>query len=326
MSTTILLLAGVLVSLVGLSLAADAFVKNSSLIAKALRVSPLVVGVVLMGFGTSLPELAVSVQSALGGSGDLALGNIVGSNVVNMTIVLGIGAMISVMFVSGGVVRREAAYGTVATLLYGAGIIALGTFGGIGPRLLVGLVLVGFGGIAVMVQLRSARSDRATADEFVVEVASEMAELHNGSRSSLIAKCVVSLVLLVAAAQLLVFSATGLATEIGLSEVVVGVLLLALGTSLPELASTIAAARKREHDLVVGNLWGSTLFNASFVGGAALLAGPAPTVALWVVAVPAAIALLAWAITATNLRIVRWEGAVLVSVGMAATAALVLVQ
>ena len=153
-----------------------------------------------------------------------------------------------------------------------------------------------------------------------------MGHLEGASKSKLMVKSILFLAGLVAAGQALVITAEGFADFIQLSPVVTGIVLLAVGTSLPELASVVVAARKNEHELIVGNLWGSTLFNASFVGGASLLAGAAASVAWWVVALPVAIASLAWALTSHELNVKRWEGFLLVVLGLVSAVVLVVLQ
>jgi cation:H+ antiporter len=310
-----------LVSLVGLSVFAGKFVGNAARISKSFHISPVIVGVVLMGFGTSLPELFVSGQAVLSGSPELALGNIVGSNTVNLSVVLGVGALFTTLYVTSMTVRREALFGLISTFIYAIVVLFISS----GPiRFLGATLLLGFGAFAIWEQFN--RHKRAPAedepDEFVIEVEEELAQVPPRSNAYLAATSVIFLIGLVASAQLLVMSAEGVALRIGLSELVIGVLLLALGTSLPELASVIVSARKGEHELIAGNLWGSTLFNSTMVGGISVLLGSGPQVSWWVVAVPVFVAAIAWTATAHGLKIVRWEGAVLIGVGVLATAVL----
>lgn len=281
-----------------------------------------------MGFGTSLPELFVGVQAALGGDTELALGNIVGSNVANLSVVLGVGAIITPLYAAGRVVRREATYGVLSTLFYAAAMLfgAITVFAGFPNRAPLALALISFGGFVIWRQLKEAKTQRVQTDEFTVETKKELESIHNGSTTKLVIKTVVGLVGLVVAAQILVTSATGIAETIGMSQIAIGVLLLALGTSLPELGAVIAGARHGEHDLILGNLWGSTLFNATIVGGATLLAGNAPQISWWVVVLPAAVATLAWTLTLSKEKIVRWEGVLLILMGIVATLFLVLGQ
>jgi cation:H+ antiporter len=310
-------------SLAGLSLSAGKFVGNAARISKSFHVSPVVVGVVLMGFGTSLPELFVSAQAVLSGSPELALGNIVGSNTVNLSLVLGVGAVFTTLYVTSMTVRREALFGLISTGLYG--FVMLFVASGV-IRFVGAAALLGFGAFAIWEQFN--RHHRTPAeeepDDFVIEVEEELDKLPAKSNAYLIVTSVIFLVGLVASAQFLVMSAEGVALRIGLSELVIGVLLLALGTSLPELASVIVSARNGEHELIAGNLWGSTLFNSALVGGVSVLLGPGPQVNWWVVGIPVLVALFAWAATANGLKIVRWEGIVLVGVGFVATAALLI--
>lgn len=305
MPAMILATLGVVVGLAVLTYASDHFVIGAARIAAALRLSPIVVGAVVIGFGTSTPELLVSTLAAARGSIDLAVGNIVGSNVVNITLVLGVAALVATIPVRATVLRREAPLSLAATVLF-----ALFVQGGL--TALEGAMLAVLLVVSLVMIVRSARSKdpvlTAQADEYVARTDVSV------PRESL--RTLVALVAVLGAAQLLVVNATGIARELGISEGFIGLTVIAVGTSLPELATSIQAARKGETDLLVGNLLGSNLFNAAAVGAATAFAGAGqaidPSVGRTGVVVMVVVGALATVLMATSRRIVRWEGVVLV--------------
>jgi cation:H+ antiporter len=307
------------VGVVALALVADWFVSVAARLADHLGLSAVIIGVVVMGFGTSLPEMVVSAFASARGAGGIAVGNVVGSNVVNVTAVLGIAALIAPLVVRGSVVRREAPLALATVAAFAVAIPA-----STGGRGLAALVLVVIGGASLAVLFQGARTE--ADDPFGEEVAAEVhaAEARVGDESTLRlgVLTVVGLAALVAASQVLLVGAEGVADLIGLSPTATGVLLLAVGTSLPELAATVAAARAGEGDLIVGNLWGSNLFNATFVGAAALAAGPLPATPAWVLAAPVVVGVVALATMVTGACVTRWEGTGLVVLGVGCAIAL----
>jgi cation:H+ antiporter len=306
---------------VAIALVADRFVGAAARLADRLGVSALIIGVVVMGFGTSLPEAVVSAGAAARGEGAAAIGNVVGSNVVNVTVVLGIAAVITPIAIRGSVVRREAPLAIVAMLAY-AIAVPVATTSRVVPA--VTLAVIGTGSLVIL--LRSSRDPASMEDPFATEVADEVhhAEERKGPEplGRLGVVTVAWLAALVIASQVLLLGAEGVADVVGLSQTATGVLLLAVGTSLPELAATIAASRAGESDLIVGNLWGSNLFNATWVGAAAMIAGPVPSTPLWILVVPIGAGALAWLFTASSRFIQRIEGVVLLIAGAALTLAL----
>ena len=307
----LLAIAGVVAGLIALTIAADHFVLGAARLAGVLRLSPVVIGAVVIGFGTSAPEIVVSGLAAAQGSVDLGVGNVIGSNVANLTLVLGTAALLTPIVVVSPVLRREAPLSLLAVLLF-AVLVRDGLSLVDGALLAAALI----GSLTIIV--RSARG----GDE---ELTSEVAEYLDGTTPSPAREWTrtgIGLVVTVAAAQLLVVSATTIATQLGLSEGFVGLTIVAIGTSLPELATAVQAARRRELDLIVGNLLGSNLFNAGAVGATLAFIGPGqvadPAVmgpALLLMVVVAAVATL---FMATGRVVQRWEGAVLL-VGYLAT-------
>ncbi len=259
---------GVVLGLALLTVAADQFVVGATRIAARLRVSTVVIGAVVIGFGTSAPELVVSVLAGLQGSLDLAVGNIVGSNVANLSLVLGVAALISPVTVSSPVLRREAPLSLGLVLLFGL-LLQTGTLTLLdGALLFTGLVA------ALSITLFSARRPGAPGAPVAVDSVQEF--LGTGARLSLpreSTRTLLGLLGTLGAAQLLVVSATTVARELGLSEAFIGLTVVAIGTSLPELATAVQAARRDETDLLIGNLLGSNVFNSGAVAAAAAVAG-----------------------------------------------------
>lgn len=291
----------VLIGIALLARAADAFVEGAANVAGSLRISPVVIGAVLIGFGTSLPELLVSGLAATDGNLDLGVGNIVGSNVANLTLVLGAAALIVPLSVSRPVLAREAPLSLLAVLLF-----AYFTAGGLvrweGVVLLVGLVLV-LSWICL------------AGREEVIE-GLQLGEDH--SLTYQLVETALGLAGTVVGAQFLVWGALGVAEAADLSGGLVGFTLVAIGTSLPELVTAVAAARRNETELILGNLLGSNVFNSLAVGGviAVVGSGSLDDEALATVGVVgmAIVAFLAWSFMVTRRRIHRVEAVVLLSV------------
>jgi cation:H+ antiporter len=303
---------GIVLGLALLTVAADQFVVGATRIAARLRVSTVVIGAVVIGFGTSAPELVVSVLAGLQGSLDLAVGNIVGSNVANLTLVLGIAALISPVAVSSPVLRREAPMSLALVLLLGL-LLQSGTLTRLdGVLLFTGLV------IALSIILWSASRSRDVAALPTADAVQEF--LGSGGRLSLPRESIrtaLGLLGTLGAAQLLVVSASTVARELGLSEAFIGLTVVAVGTSLPELATAVQAARRQETDLLIGNLLGSNLFNSGAVAAAAAFAGagqplgPSITGAGTVLMV--GVATLATLFMVTGRQVHRFEGLVLLT-------------
>jgi cation:H+ antiporter len=301
----LLSITGIVAGLLLLTYAADRFVTGSARIAVRLRLSPVVIGAVVIGFGTSAPEMVVSGIAAGRGSLDIAVGNIVGSNVANLSLVLGGAALLMAIPVGSTTLRREMPISLAATLLF-AVLVQDGLTRPEGLLLAVALV------VALATILVAARSGDlamvAEVDEF----------LEDGGGTSLgreAARTLLGLALTMAAAQVLVVAASDIAGRFGLAEGFVGLTIVAIGTSLPELATSIQAARKGETDLIVGNLLGSNIFNSLAVSAVAALIGPGlvrdAELTGQAVLLMVGISLLATLFMLTRRRVVRWEGTVL---------------
>lgn len=238
---------------------ADKFVDGAANTSKVLGVPPLVIGMIVIGFGTSAPEMVVSAFAALQGNPGLALGNAFGSNITNIALVLGLSALLLPMTVSSGVLRRELPMLLGVTLLAGFQILD-----GEISRIDAIILLVVFAGVLMW----TVRQNGGTDDK----LAADTSEGHLSEATSLkqsIAWLVVGLVLLILSSRLLVWGAVEIATGLGVDDLIIGLTIVALGTSLPELAAALVAVRRNEHDLALGNLIGSNLFNTLAVVGLA---------------------------------------------------------
>ncbi|MGM0518004.1 MAG: calcium/sodium antiporter, partial [Pseudomonadota bacterium] len=239
---------------------ADRFVEGAAATAKQLGMSPLLIGMVIMGFGTSAPEMVVSVMAAMDGNPGIALGNAYGSNIANIALILGFTALLAPILVHSQVIRRE-----LPILLAVTAVAAIQVFDGQITRIeaiVLLVLLVGLLGWNIY------QGRRGQVDPLGGEVEQELAS-HPMPMKKAIMWVVVGLVLLVASSRLLVWGAVDIAQFFGVSDLVIGLTVVAIGTSMPELASSIAALRKNEHDMVLGNVIGSNLFNTLAVVGLA---------------------------------------------------------
>ena len=289
------LVAGIII----LTFAADHFVEGAVSVADVLNISPVVVGALVIGFGTSLPEMLVSGVAAVQGDADLGVGNVVGSNVANLTLVLGVAALISVISIDSLTRRRELPLCVGAVLLF-AVLVQDGFRRWEGIVLAVGLVLT-LGWL-----LRNAH-------DHDLESPAQTHEGQSALKSSV--RTVLGLAGTVGGAWLLVDGGTSLADELGLTGGFVGLTLVAIGTSLPEMVTAVVAARKGETDLIIGNLLGSNIFNSLAVGAVLGLLGPGPledaSLAGLATIVMIGVVLIAAIFLYTGGRVVRWQAATL---------------
>jgi cation:H+ antiporter len=305
--------AGMVIGLALLAFASDWFVVGAARVATMLRVPAVVVGAIVIGFGTSAPEMLVTILASARGEASLAVGNVVGSNLANLTLVLGTAALIAPIIVSSRTLRREAPLSTAAVCLFGAALLA-GLTTVTGVLLLVTLAIVLF--VVVRTAVQSRRSDEA-------ELQFEVAEYEDAATSGLsreVGRSAIGLGGTLLGAQLVVSSALSVAQGLGLSEGFVGLTIVAIGTSLPELVTAIQGARRGEHDLVVGNVLGSNLFNSLAAGG--LIGVVAGTVTaegrmIWSLALMVGVALFVGLVMVWRRTLRRIEAAVLL-VGYAA--------
>ena len=300
-----------IVGLVVLSLAADQFVRGAARLAVVLRLAPIVVGAVVVGFGTSAPEMLVSALAAANGRLDIGVGNIIGSNVANISVVLGAASFVAVVPVSSSVVRRDAAVSVAAVVIF-----ALLLQGGLG-RLEGVLLLAALGAWFVLI-LRGARTGDSEAD---MDDLSEIVGEDPPALGIETVRTVVSLALVAGSAYILVEGAVRVAEALNLSGGFVGYTLVAVGTSAPELVTALAAARQRQTDLLVGNLLGSNVFNSLAVGGVIGLVGPGPVgdVTLQTLGslMMVVICVVSWVAMAIGRRVSRIDGGVLLGLWVA---------
>jgi cation:H+ antiporter len=288
-----------------MAVAADQLVVGASRVAARLRIAPVVVGVVVIGLGTSSPEFLVAGLAAARGEVALGLASLVGSNIVNVTLVLGFAALIAPVAVASSTVRREAPMSVAGVVIFAVAVA-------LGLGVVAGVVLAVAAVVAMWLLIRVARiTDEpppATVTTLVSRPVRPVAET---------VRVVVGLAGTLAGAQLLVVNAAEIAGELGVSSEVIGFTLVAIGTSLPELVTAVQAQRRRESDLLVGNLLGSNLFN-SLAGGAvvALSAGPDPEFRLGIglLAVMVGISVLAWVLLWKGYRASRKDAVVLLVV------------
>ncbi|GHE19682.1 calcium/sodium antiporter [Halomonas urumqiensis] len=255
----------VLAGLILLVWSAERFVDGAAATSSHLGLSPLLIGMLVIGFGTSAPELVVSALAAGQGNPGLALGNAYGSNIANIGLILGLVAIISPLAVHSSVVRRELPVLGAVTLLSAALM-----WGGVIGRL-EGVLLLVLLATFIAVSIYRARNDGGDAlgTDTAESLASHPIPLARG-----IVWTVVGLLLLVVSSRILVWGAVEIALGFGVSDLIIGLTVVAVGTSLPELASSISALRRNEHDLVVGNVVGSNLFNTLGVVGLAAVITP----------------------------------------------------
>jgi cation:H+ antiporter len=244
---------------------ADRFVIGAAALARNLGVPPLLIGLTIVGFGTSAPEIVVSVMAALEGNPGIAVGNAVGSNIANIALILGTTALIAPLAVQSDILRRE--YPLLLAISVGAFLLLLdGDLDRVdGTVLLGGLVL----SMYLLVRIGLNRRDN---DPLVAEIEGEIPAGMGAAAAT--GWFIVGLVLLVVSSRLLVWGAVEIATALGVSDLIIGLTIVAIGTSLPELAASIASALKKEHDLAIGNVVGSNIWNLLAVLSAPGLLAP----------------------------------------------------
>ncbi|WP_126174294.1 calcium/sodium antiporter [Altericroceibacterium xinjiangense] len=305
-----------LLGLVLLIAGGELLVRGAVRIAERLGLSPMLIGLTVVGMGTSMPELAASVQASLAGSPGIAVGNIVGSNLANLLLILGAAALISPIAVARGPLWRDGGVGIAAVLA----LIAAGWSVGLG-RLAGALFLVAMAGYIFYAYRQErlagphgAAHDRAMAVESV-DSALVPHSPPSGQLLTAILLFLAGLALVVGGGMLLVNAAIAIAGSLGVSDEVIGLTVVAVGTSFPELVTSAVAAFRRQGDIALGNVLGSSIYNVLFIGGVTGLVAPGEVPAsilgfdLWLLLTVSTLAmLLAW----TGGRLSRREGAVLV--------------
>ncbi len=302
-----------------LVLGAEWLIKGASRLAAASGISPLVIGLTVVAYGTSAPEVAVSVKSAWLGQADLAMGNVVGSNIFNVLFVLGASALIAPLLVSSQLIRTD------VPIMVGLSVLTLvfALDGSIG-RLDGAILVAGAIGYTVFQVRQSRKESAAIKDEYAKEFGPG-----RSSAAVNLAYVVVGLALLVLGARWLVAGAVAFATALGVSELIIGLTIVAAGTSLPEVATSVLASIRGERDIAVGNVVGSSIFNILAVLGLGSLVAPdglpvASSLLRFDLLVMIAVAIACLPIFASGAVIARWEGALFLGYYAAYTAYLIL--
>jgi len=254
----LLSIAAIILGLVLLVWSADRFVEGAAASAKQMGVSTLIIGITIIGFGTSAPEIGVSIVAVLEDTPNLAIGNALGSNIANIGLILGVTAILVPIPVASRLLKTE-----FPVLLFATAAMAwcLSDLR-LGPG--EGVLLLGLLALTLFVLIREHRKhpvDYAKADHETEEMVHEM------SVAAAIGSLLLGLVVLVGSSKLLVWGATDIALSFGISELIIGLTIVALGTSLPELAASMASLKKGQPDLAIGNVIGSNLFNSLAVIG-----------------------------------------------------------
>jgi len=261
----LLFFSALIAGLVLLLWSADKFVDGGAASAKHLGVPTLLIGILIIGFGTSAPEMLVSLIAALDGNPQLALGNAFGSNITNIALIIGATAVVAPIVVHSRIISKELPLVLIITLASGWMV-----YDGVLSFLEGSLLLLGFG---MLIFWSIYGGLKARADSFSCEVDRDIQEHEMGLKESLF-WLFAGIVLLIASSKLLVWGAVGIATALGVSDLVIGLTIVALGTSLPELSSCIVAVKKKEYDLALGNIVGSNMFNILAVIGISATIAP----------------------------------------------------
>ncbi|NLS12399.1 calcium/sodium antiporter [Vibrio sp. SM6] len=297
-----------IVGLILLVWSADKLVFGSAALARNMGISPLVIGMTILAMGSSAPEMMVSATAALDGNTDTAVGNVIGSNIANIAFILGVTALVKPLAISSAVVRRELPLMLAVTVL--SGLLLWNNFLGFYEGVLLLLFFAAF----LIIMLKVSRSEQPNGDPLLEEHEAEIPQgVSNGKAAFWV---VVGLIFLPIAASLLVDNAVIIARALGMSDLVIGLTIIAVGTSLPELAASLAGVLKGEDDMAVGNVIGSNVFNILAVMGLPAIINPSALSPLvmerdfWVML--AVSLLLAFMALGKSRRISRLEGGILV--------------
>lgn len=278
---------------------ADFFVEGSSSVAKMLRVPSLIIGMTIVAMGTSLPECSVSVSASIAGKNELAISNAIGSNIFNLMVVCGFCALFCPLTVQVSTLKKEFPFSIIIALL----LLFFGSTGMLVGHL-EGVVLLILFAVFIFWMLQSAKKARNEGTEEEYEVLP-------------IWKCILFIiggaVAIILGGNLVVDSASQIARNFGMSDNLIGLTIVACGTSLPELVTSVVAAKKNEVDMALGNVIGSNIFNILFVLGIATAISPIAFIQenMVDILVLTAMSLLVWAFAWSKKKIVRWEGVVM---------------
>ena len=283
---------------------AESLIRGSSALALRLGLTPLVIGLTIIAFGTSSPELAVSIKAAMAGTADVSLGNVVGSNIANIALILGLSALMRPICIEIQIIRREIPILLGATLLCWLMVLGGNLARWEGLILCAGIVLyTGF----------SLRLARKTTQQEKDRTFSEIVPSAMKRTWQPVLMVIAGLAMLVVGAQLLVNQAVALAARLGLSEAVIALTIVALGTSLPELVTSVTAAFKGESDMAAGNVIGSNIFNILAILGISALVHPLAVEGIgWIdMGIMTACVLLILPLMYSGFTLNRWEGGLL---------------
>lgn len=238
--------------LILLVVSSDKFIEHSALVAEKLNVNPMIIGITLVAFGTSAPEMVVSAIAAFDNAPEIAVGNVLGSNIANIALVFGITLLFSAIPIASGLSSKEVPLVLAITLLTGVLLFDqhLGVWDGI-------ILLAAF--IVILTILLRGNKDLKS------ELEEGLPEDDGASVGKSILFALIGLIILIGSSKLLVWGAIGIATALGVSELVIGLTIVAIGTSLPELAASVSSVRKGHHDIAIGNILGSNIFNLATV-------------------------------------------------------------
>ncbi|WP_236037083.1 calcium/sodium antiporter [Marinomonas vulgaris] len=303
-ATTMLLFSIALIAgLILLVMSSDKFIEHSALVAEKLNVNPMVIGITLVAFGTSAPEMVVSAIAAFDNAPEIAIGNVLGSNIANIALVLGVTLLFSAIPVAKGLSTKEVPLVLAITVLVGVLLFdqALTTWDGI-------ILILAF--VVILTLLLRGNKD------LEAELQDSLPEEDDSSIGKSIVIAVIGLAILIGSSKLLVWGAIGIATALGVSELVIGLTIVAVGTSLPELAASVSSVRKGHHDIAIGNILGSNIFNLATVLPLPALIAPGlidnSVVARdypWVLGLTAALAIAVFVFQRSkNNRVPRWIG------------------
>ena len=323
MLTMMMFLGGLVLLIAG----AESLVRGAGKLAISAGISPLVVGLTVVAFGTSSPEMAVSVQSAFNGRVDIAIGNVVGSNIFNILFVLGVCALVTPLVINRQIIRQEVPIMIAATLLL-VGFMWDGAISRIEAAIMFALVIC-YTGFLVVQSRRESKAASQSSDAADSDL--DMSSAWDRHWSVQIILIVIGLVLLVQGSNWLVEAAIIFAKNLGVSEVVIGLTIVAAGTSMPEVATSVMASIRGQRDIAVGNVIGSSIFNIlAVLGLTGIVASTSLIVAasiinfdMWVML---AVAVACFPVFLTGRAIARWEGAIFLGYYIAYTSYLILLS
>ncbi|MGR0279562.1 calcium/sodium antiporter [Marinomonas dokdonensis] len=244
--------AALIAGLILLVLSSDKFIEHSALVAEKLNVSPMIIGITLVALGTSAPEMVVSAIAAIDNAPEIAIGNVLGSNIANIALVFGVTLLFSAIPIAKGLSTKEVPLVLAITLLTG-GLLLDGIL-----SFIDGVILI----IAFVVILTILLKGSKDLEE---ELASELPEDDGSPVFKSVVIAFIGLAVLIGSSKLLVWGAIGIATALGISELIIGLTIVAIGTSLPELAASVSSVKKGHHDIAIGNILGSNIFNLATV-------------------------------------------------------------